>query len=90
MLMWDSANDFDRLAMQGEDTGVETWGRSIPRNMRRVDEAEQHQVTLLHDATKKERGEPIYYTMECSCGWRSERGRLGNVLDQSRAHRETA
>jgi hypothetical protein len=72
--MWTSANDFDRLAMQGEDTGVE--------------EAEQHQATLLDDATKKERGEPIYYTMECSCGWRSERGRLGSVLDQSRAHRD--
>lgn len=55
--MWTNANDYDRLAMQGEDTGV--------------DEAQQHQITMLDDATKKERGERVMYAASCSCGWHS-------------------
>lgn len=52
-----NANDFDRLAMQGEDTGV--------------DEADvRHEITMLTDATKKER-EQVLYAAACSCGWHS-------------------
>lgn len=53
-------NDFDQLAMQGEDTGI-------------VD-PEQHVILVLSDEGKQTRWpEFIAYTAECSCGWRSER-----------------
>lgn len=51
------ANDFDALAMQGEDTGVA--------------DPERHQITVLDNTSNKPASEDIEYTMDCSCGWRS-------------------
>jgi hypothetical protein len=53
------ANDFDQLAMQGEDTGVA--------------DPERHSIIVTDDSEKQRTGEPIYYTPTCSCGWRGER-----------------
>jgi len=55
------ANDFDQLAMQGEDTGVA--------------DPEVHSIIVTDDSAKQRTGEPVYYTPTCSCGWRGQRRR---------------
>lgn len=70
------ANDFDALAMQGEDTGVADPERhSITMHM--VHDGSKPLISILTDEGKREieRGELVYYTAECACGWRGPRVR---------------